>query len=267
MDPKNQQKAFPETKHLINKKAVDKEGRPQKATLKTLAYGSRFGSVSGETLKTINYSNQDLSPYTISQTISTFDLWVTEVNFGYGITGRTAASQYYNKFYSQYYRKNPIQVKGICKNEIEYNELATFIRKQQVNVTADSNNMLQLEVPGGGINAIGIIPNFNGGVDSKKQGIPIAPDFVFDFIVVRDLTDKKDSSQIKDEYQISYFTNNNPLTSINDVPTRYAIYSKNSDGGFKPFNLKNYVSPKTSGTQDPNSAINGGAGGARGGAT
>lgn len=262
MSLENSDKQRPNTQDLINKNAGTKN-----ATLRTLAIGSSYGIVNSKDLNSFNSSPQNylsLSP----QQIANFDLWVTEVNYGYGVDGVTAASHFYNKFYAQYFRKDPIRINGICRHEAEYNALATFIRKQQVNASVDENNLLELEIPGAGIRAIGVIPNFVGGIVSDNTGIPVAPDFQFEFIVFRDLNDPADSnaSFAPGEYQISTFLKD-PAIQINDSAVSYAIYSPSvNNGPVKPFNLeaKKYQKVKWWANSNPNEDVNGGTNGARG---
>lgn len=260
--PKKENLQAQTTGDLINQNAGEKN-----ATLRTLAFGSSYGIVNAKASNSFNASPQhylSLSP----QIIANFDIWVTEVNYGYGIDGTIAASHFYNKFYPQYFRKDPIRVNGICRHEAEYNALATFIRKQQVNASVDENNLLELEIPGAGIRVIGVIPNFVGGIVSDNTGIPIAPDFQFEFIVFRDLNDPTDSNAQfgPGEYQISTFLKD-PAIQINDSGVSYAIYSPSVNGGpVQPFNLeaKKYKKVQWWARSNPNEDINNGTNGARG---
>ena len=250
----SEDKLEPTVDQLINRKAKGK------AFLKRLSYGS--GSYPSNSVG-FNVSAADNRPnyrqFTSPQDTTQFDLWVTEVSYGYQLVGSDAASRFYNKFYPQYFRKNPIQVQGVCRDEIEYNALAKFIREQQVNATIDHNNLFLLEIPGAGIKAIGVIPNFQAGIDSQNQGIPVAPEFNFEFIVFRDLTDIVDSSFDYGNASFSSFQNNNGREIVDD-PKLPAIYSKDK-GSIKPFNP-----PKRPSTSPNNSTegINNGTNGARG---
>ena len=123
-----------------------------------------------------------------------FDIWVTTVNYGYGIVGQEATSQFYNKFYPQRFSRTPISVEGICRHEMEYNELSRFVRENQVNATVDHNNLMLLDIPFAGIRCIGLIPEIDAGVAVENNGIPLAPTFVFNFLVLRDLKDQNDKN-------------------------------------------------------------------------
>jgi hypothetical protein len=162
-------------------------------------------SVSGKKayLRKLNSSNKDVygqngvnnngQSYKSPQPEHKFDLWVTEVNYGYSMKGVDATSRYYKKYYPQAYGQLPISVRGTTINEKEYNYLASFIREQQTDVTTDHNNLLLLEIPAAGVNAVGLIESFIGGVQSNGQGIPVAPEFEFSFTVIESLNDYKDT--------------------------------------------------------------------------
>lgn len=261
MSLENSNKHAPQNNDLINKNAGNKN-----AVLRTLAAGSSYGIVNSKELQRFNYTKE--SDPTAPQKVVNFDLWVTEVNYGYGMDGVMATSHFYNRFYAQYFRKDPIKVSGICRHEAEYNALATFIRKQQVNATIDSNNLFELEIPGAGVRAIGVIPNFVGGIISDNTGIPVAPNFQFEFIVLRDLNDPSDSNGAFDsnDFQISTFFKD-PAIQINDTQITYPIYSPTTGAGpVKPFNLeaKKYQKVKWWQNANPNEDINNGTNGGRG---
>ncbi len=253
----SEDKKVPTEKDLININAGKRN-----AFLKKLAfdkYPSANGAFQG---RAFNTSAQDISKnsdpsYTLPQTTESFDLWVTEINYGYGLTGSNAASRFYNRFYPQYFRKNPIQVKGVCRDEVEYNDLAKFIREQQVNATIDHNNLFLLQIPGGGIRSIGVVSSFQSGISVQNQGIPIAPEFNFEFIVFRDLTDAFDS-QYNGNTKFSYFKNSSTIEI--DTGRSPAIFSTDA-GSIKPFNPKKRPSAPLT---DPTDGINGGTDGAKG---
>jgi hypothetical protein len=246
----SENKNTPKLNELINQSA-----REEKAFLKRLAYGD-YSAVVKDGIS-FNPTNND-PKNTLPQNTESFDLWVTEVMYGYGLTGSNAPSRFYNKFYSQYFRKDPIQVKGICKDESEYNELAKFIRETQVNATIDHNNLFLLQIPGAGIRSIGMVSGFQSGISSNNQGIPIAPEFNFEFIVFRDLTDAYDA-QYSSNVKFSYFTNTYGVIT-DDRKKTPALFSTDQ-GSIKPFNPpKNPTAPK----KDPTEGINGGTNGAKG---
>lgn len=197
-----------ESGEILIKESPDFENRPS------------FNPVQGSDLE-----------YTIPQQNEKFELWITEVNYGYGINGQFATSRLYNKFYPQYFTKNPIQVKGICKDEVEYNKLATFIRQQQVNVTIDYNNLFVLEIPAAAIRCFGVVDNFVAGVSSEDVGIPVAPEFNFNFIVFRDLNDPKDSILTESKASFSTLYNRDRNIIINDDAQLPAIFSTKAIGG------------------------------------
>lgn len=245
----SENKNTPKSTDLINKKAIGK------AFLKRLAYGK--DTYASNSLG-FNY-DQKKSDYTAPQDSSQFDLWVTEVNFGYTLVGSNAASRFYNKFYPQYFRKNPVQIKGVCRDEAEYNYLAKFIREQQVNATLDHNNLLLLVVPAAGIKAIGVIPEFQAGISTQNLGIPVAPEFAFEFIVFRDLLDSIDADPSKSLLRISAFESNRNRQIIDD-PSLPAIFSKDK-GTVKPYNPPNKPNqPPSNNTNTINSAANGAKG-------
>ena len=252
----SENKNIPRLKELINQNA-----REEKAFLKRLSYGN-YKDV-GPDVIAFNSTASDIKNhndprFTMPQNTESFDLWVTEVTYGYGLTGATASSRFYNKFYSQYFRKDPLQVKGVCKDELEYNELAKFIRETQVNATIDHNNLFLLRVPGAGIRSIGMVSAFQAGISVKNQGVPVAPEFNFEFIVFRDLTDAYDA-QYSTNAQFSSFTNV-PGVTIDEGKKIPAVFSTD-DGSIKPFNPKRRPSASTT---DPTEGINDGTNGARG---
>lgn len=245
----SENKNIPKTEELINQKALGK------AFLKRVAYGK--DTYASNSLG-FNY-DQKRSNYTAPQDSSQFDLWVTEVNFGYSLIGSNAASRFYNKFYPQYFRKNPIQIKGVCRDEAEYNYLAKFIREQQVNATIDHNNLLLLAIPAAGIKAIGIIPEFQAGISTQNLGIPTAPEFTFEFVVFRDLLDSIDADPSKSLLRISAFESNRNRQIVDDS-TFPAIFSKDA-GKIKPYNPPNRTRQNNVSSElNINSATNGAKG-------
>jgi len=252
----SERKEIPKTNELINRSAGER-----KAFLKRLSYGN-YSDV-GRGVVAFNSTASDVAKnndpkFTMPQNTESFDLWVTEVGYGYGLTGASAASRFYNKFYSQYFRKDPIQVKGVCRDESEYNALAKFIRETQVNATIDHNNLFLLQIPGAGIRCIGLVSAFQAGISVKNQGIPVAPEFNFEFIVFRDLTDAYDA-QYSTNAEFSSFTNT-PTVTIDEGKKIPAVFSTDA-GSIKPFNPK---ARPTASTTDPTEGLNGGTNGARG---
>lgn len=250
----SENKPQPTKEQLINEKAIGK------AFLKRISYGTGSYPTGSNGFNVSASDNKaDYAKFTSPQDTTQFDLWITEVLYGYQLIGSNAASRFYNKFYPQYFRKNPIQVKGVSRDETEYNALAKFIREQQVNATIDHNNLFLLEIPGAGIRAIGAIPSFQAGIDAQNQGIPVAPEFSFEFVVFRDLTDIVDSNFDYGNASFSSFQKNNGREIVDD-PTLPAIYSKDK-GSIKPFNPSKR--PLASST-NPTEGINNGTNGARG---
>ena len=121
---------------------------------------------------------------------SRFDLWVTEVNYGFSVSGPTAISQYYRRHYTQSINLTPISVKGVCSDENEYDDLASFIREGQVAATAEPKNTFRLFIPGAKVDCIGVVDVFRGGFITNNTGVPVAPKFEFNFIIFKDLKDK-----------------------------------------------------------------------------
>lgn len=142
------------------------------------------------------HSNQG---YTANENINTqgentaissrFDLWVTEVNYGFSVSGPTAISQYYRRHYTQSINLTPISVKGVCSDENEYDDLASFIREGQVAATAEPKNTFRLFIPGAKVDYIGVVDVFRGGFITNNTGVPVAPKFEFNFIIFKDLKD------------------------------------------------------------------------------
>ena len=120
---------------------------------------------------------------------SRFDLWVTEVNYGFSVSGPTAVSQYYRRHYTQAINLTPISVQGICYDENEYDDLASFIREGQVAATTEPKNTFRLFIPGAKVDCIGVVDVFRGGFITNNTGVPVAPKFTFNFIIFKDLKD------------------------------------------------------------------------------
>lgn len=120
---------------------------------------------------------------------SRFDLWITEVSYGFAAANQTAVSKYYTRSYSRSLKLTPISVQGICYNENEYDDLADFIREGQVAISQEPKNTFRLYIPAAKIDCIGVIETFQGGFNPNNQGVPTAPRFQFDFIIFKDLND------------------------------------------------------------------------------
>ena len=145
------------------------------------------------------YTNYIYKGYTANENINTqgentarssrFDLWVTEANYGFNVSGPTAISQYYRRHYTQAINLTPISVKGVCSDENEYDDLASFIREGQVAATAEPKNTFRLFIPGAKIDCLGVVDVFRGGFITNNTGVPVAPKFEFNFIIFKDLKD------------------------------------------------------------------------------
>lgn len=124
---------------------------------------------------------------------SRFDLWVTEVNYGFAAANQMAVSKYYTRAYSRSLKLTPISVQGICYNENEYDDLADFIREGQVAISQEPKNTFRLYIPAAKIDCIGVIESFQAGFNPNNQGVPTAPRFQFDFVIFKDLNDNVQS--------------------------------------------------------------------------
>jgi hypothetical protein len=120
---------------------------------------------------------------------SRFDLWVTEVNYGFSAVTQNAVSKYYTRAYSRALQLTPIKVEGVCYDENEYDDLADFIREGQLAISQEPKNTFRLYIPAAKIDCIGVIESFQGGFNPNNQGIPTAPKFEFDFVIFKDLND------------------------------------------------------------------------------
>jgi hypothetical protein len=236
-------------------------------------------SVSGKKayLRKLNWKNEDVygqykvnnndRSYVSPQPEHKFDLWVTEVNYGYSMKGVDATSRYYKKYYPQAYGQLPISVRGTTINEKEYNYLASFIREQQTDVTTDHNNLLLLEIPAAGVSAVGLIESFIGGVQSNGQGIPVAPEFEFSFTVIENLNDYKDTHDDGRSFsEIMLITGNkDTVTLLTDESFQLELMYKGSQD---PGDIKPAVnSPKKTPTRSKtgkNNSVNKGTNNTRG---
>lgn len=235
-------KTTPDPANLINKKSGTKKAFLKKLNFVSKEYDGRK-----------RFNGPSDNSYIIPQKTETFDLWVTETNTGYSTRGVSMASRYYKKYYPQYFQKMPIKVSGICSDEVEYNYLSRFIRQQQVDSVTDHNNLMLLEVPAAGIRCIGLIPEFKGGIETQNSGIPIAPPYEFEFIILRDLNDDYDS-QFDTTMEFSKLLNQPEKQRINDEFSLPAMFSVNLKGGdIKP----NTGAKKTPTSSNKNGVKNG----------
>lgn len=194
-----------------------------------------------------------------------FDIWVTAVNYGYGVIGQEATSQFYNKFYPQRFSRTPISVEGICRHEMEYNELSRFVRENQVNATIDHNNLMLLDIPFAGIRCIGLIPEIDAGVAVENNGIPLAPTFVFNFLVLRDLKDENDNKFSQGAVaKFSHFEKSNKIIDDVDdsVPLIFSSPALKLNGNVNSAGRRQ-TNPRPR-TNRANSNISSGTNGARG---
>jgi hypothetical protein len=120
---------------------------------------------------------------------SRFDLWVTEVNYGFNVSGPAAVSKYYKRHYTQTINLTPVSVQGICYDENEYDDLASFIREGQVAASTEPKNTFRLFIPAAKVDCLGVVGGFKGGFISNNSGVPVAPQFQFDFVIFKDLKD------------------------------------------------------------------------------
>ena len=230
-------KPAPTTQETVNDSVAGK-----KAYLKKLNYDS--SDVYGH-----SGFNNNQSTYIKEQPEQNFDLWVTEVNYGYAMKGINSTSKYYKKYYPQAFAHLPIVVRGTTINEKEYNYLASFIREHQVDLATDYNNLLLLDIPAAGVNAIGLIESFIGGVKSNGQGIPVAPEFEFSFTVISDRTDDKDSHDDGRSFSTVnlYTSTNDNVVLITDENFQLEVMYQNPQpsGSITPSKAPNKTSNKS----------------------
>jgi hypothetical protein len=137
------------------------------------------------------WQNEDLNTNPSSAQYGRFDLWITEVNYGFSVGGPRAASKFYSRNYTQSFQLTPVSVTGMCYNENEYDDLGDFIREGQVALAQEPKNVFRLNIPEAKVDVIGAVGLFNAGFKSGNQGVPIAPQFRFDFIIFKDLKDSR----------------------------------------------------------------------------
>ena len=135
------------------------------------------------------YNNEGLNVKKRKTSVSRFDLWITEATYGYSVAGPTAVSKYYTRTYTHSFKLTPANIKGRCRDENEYDDLADFIREGQIKVSQNPENLFRLYIPGAKIDYLGVIEVFRGGFDANNKGVPVAPEFEFDFTIFKDLND------------------------------------------------------------------------------
>jgi hypothetical protein len=135
------------------------------------------------------YNNEGLNVTRRDTAISRFDLWITEATYGYSVAGPTAVSKYYSRNYTHSFKLTPASVKGRCRDENEYDDLADFIREGQIAISQNPENLFRLYIPGAKIDYLGVIEVFRGGFNANNKGVPLAPEFQFDFTIFKDLND------------------------------------------------------------------------------
>lgn len=120
---------------------------------------------------------------------SYFDLYITEVNYGYSVQGEWHTAKYYTRFYPKSFSYENIRVKGIAIDERDYDDLLNWIRQVQVDIARGATAYMYLQIPATNLQIWGFIPTMPGkvGVDSP---IPVGIEYNFDFVVIRDISDK-----------------------------------------------------------------------------
>lgn len=137
------------------------------------------------------WKNEDITSNPSNAKYGRFDLWINEVNYGFSVGGPRAASKFYSRNYTQSFQLTPVSVTGICYNENEYDDLGDFIREGQIALAQEPKNVFRLNIPEAKIDVIGAVGLFNAGFKSNNQGVPVAPQFKFDFIIFKDLKDAR----------------------------------------------------------------------------
>lgn len=151
------------------------------------------------------YNEEKLNKSTNVAKNSRFDLWITEANYGYSAIGPTAVSKYYTRTYTHSFKLTPASIQGICRDENEYDDLADFIREGQIAISQNPENVFRLYVPGAKIDYIGVVESFQGGFIGNNRGVPVAPQFKFDFTIFKDLNDNVQQTGVTAKTVISNF--------------------------------------------------------------
>lgn len=120
---------------------------------------------------------------------SYFDLYITEVSYGYSVGGDWHTSKYYSRFYPKSFTYENIRVKGIAIDERDYDDLIEWVRQVQVDIARGATAYMYLQIPSTNLQIWGFIPTMPGkvGVDSP---IPVGIEYSFEFVVIRDISDQ-----------------------------------------------------------------------------
>jgi hypothetical protein len=137
-----------------------------------------------------------------------FEFYLMSYTQPFQLAGSHSQSRRFQHFYAKSYAPGDMSITGRSVHQTQYNNLAEYIREfhnRMLNATPASNAkgdfipLIHLEVPVEGINVHGLIKSFKAGA----RRFNVAPQFTFDFTVIRTPMDKTDwaaSSAIHDTW-------------------------------------------------------------------
>jgi len=148
-------------------------------------------SWSGQRIETIktppikHYIGSDPSPKINTQDTNKFYIFINKISQVNTLQGVRAQSVKTRHFYPRSYMPGNYQIEGIAKSQVDYQNLANFIREHHkknmiggLDLTIDKNNVLRgynylmrLQIPNEKIDAIGWIPKFS--LDKKGVFAPV----------------------------------------------------------------------------------------------
>ena len=121
-------------------------------------------------------------------------LWVMDIYQTYGMAGSTSSAKYYRHWYPMNFNMGPMTIKGRVRTQTDYNNLSEFIRRHQrlmasesgqTNIRGDAQDdlhLMRLEIKSEAVFVDGFIKNFK----ADQHRFNVAPEFTFDFEVIRD---------------------------------------------------------------------------------
>lgn len=127
----------------------------------------------------------------------TYRMWVNEVAQTHTLAGTDSQSKLYKHFYPRSYSPGDVSITGRVPLQKDYDNLGEYIRKHHLVLmrssglsnTGSPNSqipLMRLAIPSEGLYVEGIIKTFRAGA----KRFNVAPQFNFDFIVVKDAHSK-----------------------------------------------------------------------------
>lgn len=125
-----------------------------------------------------------------------YNMWVMEYSQPHQVSGNSSQARMYKHFYPKSYSPGDIAVTGRVRTQLDYNNLARYIRghhEAMMAVPGGSNlssgsilPLIKLFITAEGINVDGFVKSFQAGA----KRFNVAPEFQFSFTVIKDAHSK-----------------------------------------------------------------------------